>query len=139
MPTGLARTIILAVLIVHGLGHGGVIAALVWIEARPGTDSGGWRRARSWLMPSLAPKTSMALAIALYAISMVGFLAVALAFQGILISGSAWSGLAVGSAVVSTLAILLFWGTWPVFNTTAALAVNLAVFITQLWLKWPAG
>lgn len=26
---------------------------------------------------------------------------------------------------------------WPTFNTLAALAMNTAVLVTQLWLHWP--
>ncbi|HEY8732415.1 MAG TPA: hypothetical protein VIN69_10640 [Candidatus Limnocylindria bacterium] len=42
------------------------------------------------------------------------------------------------SAIASTLGIALFFGTWPAFNTIAALSVNAAVFVTLLWLQWPA-
>jgi hypothetical protein len=38
---------------------------------------------------------------------------------------------------VSILGITLFLGTWPVFNTVAALAMNIAVLVSQLWLRWP--
>jgi hypothetical protein len=31
----------------------------------------------------------------------------------------------------------LFFGTWPVFNTVAALGVNIAVLVTQLIMRWP--
>jgi hypothetical protein len=32
---------------------------------------------------------------------------------------------------------MLFARTWPVFNTIADLSVNVAVLVTQLWLRWP--
>ncbi len=35
------------------------------------------------------------------------------------------------------LGIALFFGTWPTFNTLAALGMNIAVLVTQLWLHWP--
>lgn len=51
--------------------------------------------------------------------------------------GDVWRQLATASAIVSTLGIVLFFGTWPTFNTIAALAVNIAVLVTQFWLHWP--
>jgi len=33
--------------------------------------------------------------------------------------------------------IVLSAGTRPVFNTIADLSVNVAVLVTQLWLRWP--
>jgi hypothetical protein len=69
---------------------------------------------------------------------MIGFIAAACSFWGVLVPSEAWRTLAVVSAVVSTLGITLFIGTWPLFNTIAALSVNAAVFVTQLVLGWPA-
>ena len=51
--------------------------------------------------------------------------------------GEAWRSLAIGAAVASLLGITLFFGTWPPFNTIAALAVNVAVLVSLLWLRWP--
>jgi hypothetical protein len=42
MPDGMMWLILGAVLLVHGLGHGGAIGALWWVNARPGTETGGW-------------------------------------------------------------------------------------------------
>ncbi|MEJ2291966.1 MAG: hypothetical protein P8Y05_09650 [Deinococcales bacterium] len=49
-----------------------------------------------------------------------------------------WRHLAIGSATVSLVGMVLFFGAWPVFNTFATLAVNVAALITQLWAHWPA-
>ena len=53
MSDQIIKLVIGGVLLLHGLGHGGAIGALIWIGRRPGTDTGGWRAARSWLFPSL--------------------------------------------------------------------------------------
>lgn len=42
------------------------------------------------------------------------------------------------SAIVSMLGIMLFIGTWPTFNTLAALGVNVAVLVALLGLHWPS-
>lgn len=119
MYTQLIKVLIGGVLLLHGLGHGGAIGPLIWIGRKPGTDTGGWLAARSWLLPSLSGP------------------AAALSFWGILLPCGLWRQLATATAVLSALGIVLFFGTWPTFNALAALAVNIAVLVTQLWLRWP--
>ncbi len=94
----------------------------------------------------------MAIAIVFWSLSLVGFITAALWNQGILFSEGlmlflapvtaaiqmdVWGSIALISAFISFIGITLFWGTWPMFNTLAAQAVNLAVMVTQLWLHWP--
>lgn len=132
------RVIWFAMLLLHGLGHGGAIGALAWIAARPGTSTGAWTAARSWLLPSMAPGTATLVAGGSWAVSLVGFVAAALLFW---FGNDAWQPVAIGSSVVSTAGIVLFFGTWPMFNTLAALAVNAIVLVALLVLRWapPAG
>lgn len=137
MSAQTARLFITGMLLLHGLGHFGALGALWWIRRYPGTDTGGWMPARSWLFPSLATPTATVLASTFWAVSLVGFVAAALSFWGVL-PGEMWRPLAVVSAAVSTLGIVLFLGTWPSFNTLAALAVNVTVLVTQLWYHWPS-
>ena len=47
-------------------------------------------------------------------------------------SGDAWQPLAIATAVVSTLGIVLFFGTWPMFNTAVALGVNAVVPVARI-------
>lgn len=137
MSEQIIKTVISAVILLHGLGHGGAIGALIWVEARPGADTGGWLAARSWLLPSLSAKNAKTLAIIFWAVSLMSFVAAVLSFLGILLPEALWRQISIGSAVVSTLGIALFLGTWPPFNTLAALGVNMGVFISQIWLRWP--
>jgi len=138
MSPDLTRAMTAGALLIHGLGHGGALGALIWIAARPDDKAGGWGAARSWWLSSLPPETATAMASAFWIVSMIGFVAAAAAFLGILLPEEAWRTLAVGSAVVSLVGITLFFGTWPPFNTVAALAVNLAVLVTQLVTRWPS-
>jgi len=46
MSEQIIRAIISGVLFLHGLGHGGAIGALLWVDARPGTNT-GWNSAIS--------------------------------------------------------------------------------------------
>lgn len=132
------KLIAAGVLLVHGLGHGGALAALAWIRLRPGTDTGPWHAARSWLVPSLPADTATTLAGALWIVSLVGFVIAAMSFWGFLVPAGVWRPLAVAAALASATGIVLFFGTWPMLNTLAALGVNLAVLVAVLWLHWPA-
>jgi len=102
-----------------------------------GDPTGGWHAARSWLLPALPAATATAIASGFWIIAMVGFVSAALSFWGTVLPGEAWRSLAIGAAVASLLGITLFFGTWPPFNTIAALAVNVAVLVSLLWLRWP--
>lgn len=136
MSPQLVKILIAGVLLLHGLGHGGAIGALIAIDR--GVPSGKWLAARSWLFPRLNPRVAELIAIILWTLSLVGFISAALSFWGVLIPGDLWRTVALVSSFISFIGITLFWGTWPMFNTLAAQAVNLAVMVTQLWLYWPA-
>ncbi len=41
------------------------------------------------------------------------------------------------AAIVSAVGITLALGTWPAFNTTAALGVNIATLVVLLLVQWP--
>jgi hypothetical protein len=131
------KLIAAGVLLVHGLGHGGALAALAWIRLRPGTPTGDWLAARSWLVPSLQADTATTVASAFWIASLVGFVIAAMSFWGILVPGEVWRPLGVAAAIVSATGIVLFLGTWPMFYTLAALAVLVAVLVAVLWLHWP--
>ena len=124
------------VLLVHGLGHGGALVALLWIRLRPNSNTGDWAAARTWLMPSLPAETATTLASFFWIASLLGFVVAALSFWGVALPTDIWRSVALGSAVVSMLGIGLFLGTWPAFNTMAALAVDVAVLVGVL-IHWP--
>lgn len=129
------KILTVCVLLLHGLGHGGAIGALLAIDR--GVPGGKWLAAHSWLFPRLAPQAARIIAIIFWVLSLLGFVAAALSFWGYLLPGDLWRPLALIFAFISFLGITLFWGSWPMFNTLAAQAVNLAVIVTQLWLHWP--
>ncbi|MHB8961204.1 MAG: hypothetical protein ACYDAN_16460 [Candidatus Limnocylindrales bacterium] len=137
MPDQTIKLIAAGVLLLHGLGHGGAAIALAWIRLRPGTPTGDWLAARSWLLPSLAAPTATTLASAFWIVSLAGFVLAAMSFWGVVLPGGVWRPVAVASALVSIAGIALFFGTWPMFNTLAALVVNVAVLAAVLWLRWP--
>jgi len=131
------KVLIAGMLLIHGFGHFGAFMAIAVNWTNHGTATGAWLPARSWLFPSLpAPSATMAASI-FWILSLIGFVATALSFWGILMPGEIWRQLAIASAIISILGIVLFIGIWPTFNTLAALGVNIAVLVTQIWLHWP--
>jgi hypothetical protein len=137
MSDEMLRLVIGGVLMVHGIGHGGALGALAWIRLRPGTSTGDWVAARSWLVPSLPADAAATVASTFWVVSLIGFVVAALSFWGVLVPGDVWRPLAVASAVVSMAGVVFFFGTWPMFNTLAALAVNVAVIVAVVLLHWP--
>ena len=110
---------------------------LIWIGLRPGTETGGRSAACSWLFPSLAASAATTVASMFWVLALIGFVAAAMSFSGILLPGGVWRPVAVPSAIVSIVGIMLFLGTWPAFNTVAALGINGAALVAALWLHWP--
>lgn len=137
MSNELIKVIVAGVLLVHGLGHGGALGALVWIWRLPGTETGGWQAAQSWLLSGMPASQARVVASSFWILALLGFVVAALSFWGVLLPGQIWRPVAIVSAIISITGIFLFWGNWPAFNTTAAIAVNLAVLVALLGLNLP--
>ena len=130
------RLVVGGILLVHGIAHVGPIGAQLWIRSGHVTPAGSWSVARSWAAPGLSADAAGTVAGTFWVFSLVGFILTALAFWGIGLPVVAWRPLGVGSALASTAGIVLFAGTWPGFNTAAALGVNIGVIVVVLtgWL-----
>lgn len=138
MPDGGMRMVVGAILFLHGIAHGGAMGALWWMSARPGTDTGGWEAARMWAAPTVAANVAILVAVAFWTGALVAFVVAALGFWGVVVPAAWWPPAAVVGATVSLVGIVLFAGTWPLFNTLAAVAVNVAVLVAVLVLGWAA-
>ena len=121
MATQTLRILIAGALFVHGVGH----------------TLGFWMPARSWLLAGLGEPALRVISTILWILAAVGFLAACLGFLGMFVPSELWRQLAVGSAFVSLLGLILFWNTWPAFNTIGAWSMNIIILVTQLWLYWP--
>ena len=129
------KFIIAAVLLLHGLGHLGALGGILYHTANQ--TRGDWLSDRSWLLTTLPEATAKTMASVFWILAALGFILTTMAFLGFVITTDFWPLLAVISSIVSAIGIILFLGTWPTFNTIAALAVNIAVLVTQLWMHWP--
>jgi hypothetical protein len=132
MSNSIIRIITGIVLIVHGIGH--VMALLPALNI---TSTDKWHY-RSWLLTRfLGDMVSRVLVIVLFGAAMIGFIAAGLGLFGWLVPHSAWQTLAIISAVISLVALALFWNSFVAFfpNKTGAIVVNIAT----LWALLGSG
>jgi len=128
------RTIIAIFLFVHAIGHvQGIIASLGLIKLE------NWN-IRSWLFDGiLGERGSRTLAIILFSLCALGFLATALSFIGIGLPHESWRTLAIIFAVPSVLTLIAYWNAFAMFfNKVGAIGVNAWILIGVLLLKWPS-
>lgn len=130
------KILIATVLLLHGLGHLGALGGILYHHY--GHTRGDWLSDQPWLFPALSDSTAKRVAGVFWVLAAIGFVATAISVWGLLLPAEAWRLLAVASSIVSGVGIMIFLGTWPTFNTIAALGVNIAVLVTQLWVHWPA-
>lgn len=121
MSTQVIQILIAGALFVHGIGH----------------TLGYFMPARSWLFPNLPAPTMRVAANVVWTLAAIGFVLSTLSFLGIVLPSDLWRQLAVAFAIVSLLGLGVFWGTWPIFNAIGALAMNIVILVTQLWIDWP--
>lgn len=138
------KIIVVVALAAHGIAHAIALGGLI------GQGAGGVPVSqvvvRSWLMPGLGPNAASALAVPFWLVATVGFLLAALSVWGIVIPDGAWRQFAVVAAIASVAGIALLAGTWPgspsgfrnLLNIGVAMAMDVAILVTQLWLNWPA-
>jgi hypothetical protein len=134
MSGTILRIIIALVFLVHGVGHFmGIMPALGLASVK------GWS-SRSWLLtPLLGDAASSIISFVLFAAALVGFLAAALGLMGWLVPHDSWRTLAIVSAVISLIALALFWNAFvsPI-NKLGAIAVDVATLVCLLGLNWPS-
>lgn len=127
----MVKILVAVVLFAHGIGHVLGPLQVFKVTAAEPTWNGD-----SWLLTGITGQTvSNAIGLALWVAAMIGFVAAAAIVMGWL-PASWWVPLAVGSSVVSLVAIALFPTAFPTTSTVAAAVVDIAVLIGVLGLKW---
>lgn len=132
MSTATIRIITGAVLILHGIGHAMALVPALNIFS---TDSWNYR---SWLLTGvIGDSFSRVLVILLFGAAFLGFIAAGLGFFEVLVPHSAWQTLAIVSAVVSVVALVLFWNAFASLfpNKIGATVVNIAT----VWVVFGSG
>lgn len=132
MSTATIRIITGLVLIIHGIGH-----VMALFPALNITSTDKWHY-RSWLLTGLLGDTfSRVLVVALFGAALIGFIASGLGIFGWLVPHSAWQTHAIVSAVISLVALALFWNAFVTLfpNKIGAIVVNIAT----LWALLGSG
>ena len=128
------RALVAGLLFIHGIGH-----VMGHFPALGLATVEGWN-SRSWMLtPILGETMSRILSAILFLLALVGFVASSLALLGWLIPHDWWRTLAIVSAVISIVTIVLFWNAFVAFfpNKVGALGVDIAVLVCLLVVNWP--
>src|SRR5512134_3490157 len=131
MNADLLKVVIGGVVGAHGIGH-----VLGWMPAW-GIAKFEGMSSHSWLLTGLVGDgTARLVGGALWFVPMVGFLA---ATAGFFLGQGWWRPVAVGSAAVSLVALVLFFDALPVSSRVGCVAVDLAVLYGVLVAGWPSA
>ncbi len=127
------KTIVAIFVILHGLTHS--ILAMVPSPNAPDagfatffSGQGSWLLSRLGLSGSVSKTMSILLAV----IATIGFVAAGLALFGILVPFDWWRVLAIASAVVSLLLVIIFWNRYLI----AGLLIDVAFLVIPIFANW---
>lgn len=125
------KTVVAIFLILHGLVHA-ILAMVPDPDAAEPVFASFF--SRSWLLSSLglSDSTGKLLAIILAALATIGFVLSGLALLDILVPFDWWTSLAVVSAVVSLLLLVLFWHTYLIIG----ILIDLVVLVVVIFTDW---
>ena len=130
------KIIIALFLIAHGLVHAGLAAAPNPndTEAKPGAFFTSPER--SWLLPQLGLNAAAVqwIGIILVAVATLGFVLAGLGVFGVPGLAEIWRTMAVISAAVSLLLLVLFWHPWIIVGAL----IDIGILIALLWVDWPS-
>ena len=125
------KTIVAILLILHGLTHS-ILAMVPSPKASKPVFATFFSGFGSWLLTGLSELASKTIAIVLAVIATLGFIAAGLALFGVLVPFDWWRVLAIASAVVSLLLLVIFWDPYLIVG----LLIDAAVLVTLLFTKW---
>ena len=130
------KIIIALFLIAHGLVHVGLAAAPNPDDpdAKPGAFFTSPER--SWLLPQvgLNDTTVRWVGIVLVVLATLGFVLAGLGVYGVPGLSEIWRTVAVVSAVVSLLLLVLFWHLWLIVGVL----LDFGILVALLWANWPS-
>jgi hypothetical protein len=122
-------------LILHGLVH--AILAAAPIPNAPDPKAGAFFTAttRSWLLPRLGMSDSAVqwIGIILVVLTTLGFILAGLGVLGVPGLSEGWRIIAVVSAIVSLLLLIVFWHPWLLVGVL----IDIGILVLLLGFKWP--
>jgi hypothetical protein len=137
------RTIIIIFLSVHGIAHVmGIIPALGLIKSNESSPSSlkGWS-SHSWLLTGLLGDTAARIiSVVLFLAVVAGSIGAALGLLGWGVPHAWWRTLAITSAAVSLVAVVLYWNAFIYFfpHKVGAISADIAILVCLLWANWPS-
>jgi hypothetical protein len=123
----MVKIVIAVVLLAHGIGHSlGLLQVF-----KVATVNSEWT-GESWLLSGvMGTGPSQAIGVALWSVSIVGFIALAAVTVGWL-PAQWWPPLAIGASLASLAGLLLFPLAFPMTSTIGACLVDVAVLVVGL-------
>jgi hypothetical protein len=119
---------------IHGIGHIICILPALGLDASPTWNSYSWL-----LTNAIGQKAANVVGIVIWLAAVVGFILAGLALLGWGMPYAWWRPLAIVSAVISLIGVILFWNAFASwFNKAGAITVDVAVLVALLVLHWPA-
>jgi hypothetical protein len=129
MSGGLWRIAVALVILAHGIGH------MLFLAPCLGIAQWG-QSAHSWLLTkTLGDFATRVIGSLLWLAVIVGFVA---AGVGLLGQDAWWRALAVASAGVSLLGLILFMSGGSTQPIVSAAAMDIAILVALLWVHWPS-
>ena len=128
------KTIVAIFFMLHGVTH-----AILAMVPNPKASEPGFATFfsgfGSWLFTGLSESASKTTATTLAVIATIGFVAAGLAIFDVLVPFDWWRALAIASAVVSLLLVVIFWDMYLIVG----LLIDVAVLVTLIFTNWSPG
>lgn len=142
MSSTTLRILLAGVLSFHGIGHlMGIIPGLRLIKTTESSPSWlkGWS-SKSWLLTDLlGDRAATVLCAVLFLAAFASAIGAALGLIGWLVPHQWWRTLAVVSAAISLVTVVIYWNALMLFfpHKVGALGVDVATLVCLLWANWP--
>jgi len=129
MSGGFWRIVVALVILAHGIGH------ILFLAPCLGITQWG-QSAHSWLLTrTLGDVATRVMGSLLWLVVIVGFVTAGI---GLLGQGAWWRTVAVASASVSLLALVLFVNGSSTQPVLSAAAMDIAILVALVWIHWPS-
>jgi len=135
MTAASIKLITFIVLLVHGIGHFQGIAAGIGLKINKASPS------NSWLLKNMGGKANKQICLVLFLVTGIIGILTALSFKDIIVPEAHWQIMAVITAVLSTVCLIVFPNGFAMFfNKAGAIAVNIIIYYSIVFSQnWPAA
>ena len=134
MDAAWVRAVTGLILIGHGLGHALAVFPIFGLRLSETHSPDSFPLSR---LIGAGPARGAGAILNLLAL--LAFVGAGLALPDWALSGASWGRLAVVAAVVSCVALTLYWNAFPFLfpNKVGVITVNAGTLLSVIWLRWP--